>query len=133
MPVLATLVVTFLLALAALVALGPLDHDHPLLGRFFADTSQIAQQDARPVDPPAAPDAQKPTGANDEAAAELSPPPALGSDLPPAAASDTETLPAVESTAGSLPPPDSPGNSLRESCRCRTLDSHRSRRSDRDE
>ena len=51
MPVLATLVVTFLLALAALVALGPLDHDHPLLGRFFADTSQIAQQDARPEDP----------------------------------------------------------------------------------
>ena len=51
MPVLATLVVTFLLALAALVALGPLDHDHPLLGRFFADTSQIAQQDARSKDP----------------------------------------------------------------------------------
>ena len=45
LPVLGTLVVAFLLALAALVVMGPLDHDHPLLGRFFADAAQVAQGD----------------------------------------------------------------------------------------
>ncbi len=108
-PVLATLVVTFLLALAALVALGPLDHDHPLLGRFFADTSRIAQQqDAQREDSSPAPDAQERTGASDVAPAEPSQPPAAGSDLPLPAARDTEKLPAAESTTSSLPPPTLP-------------------------
>lgn len=36
LPVLGTMVVAFLLALVALIAIGPMDHTHPILGRFFA-------------------------------------------------------------------------------------------------
>ncbi len=39
LPVVGTLVVAFLLALVALIAMGPLDSDHPILGRFLADAS----------------------------------------------------------------------------------------------
>ncbi len=39
LPVVATLVVAFLLALVALIAMGPLDSHHPILGRFLADAS----------------------------------------------------------------------------------------------
>ena len=42
LPVAGTLVVVFLLALVALVAMGPLDSDHPILGRFLADASPNA-------------------------------------------------------------------------------------------
>lgn len=36
LPVLGTMAVAFLLALVALIAIGPMDHTHPILGRFFA-------------------------------------------------------------------------------------------------
>jgi len=48
LPIVGTLVVTFLLALVALIAIGPLDRRHPILGRFFAE---------KPADAPAAGDA----------------------------------------------------------------------------
>ena len=44
MPVLGTLVVAFLLALVALIAIGPLNHNHPILGRFFAEPSPAEDQ-----------------------------------------------------------------------------------------
>ena len=44
LPVIATLVVAFLLALVALIAMGPFNSDHPILGRFLADAS--SSQDA---------------------------------------------------------------------------------------
>lgn len=40
LPIVGTLVVTFLLALVALVAMGPLDATHPILGRILADASR---------------------------------------------------------------------------------------------
>ena len=42
-PIAATLVGAFILACVLLVALGPIDHEHPLLGSFFAKPSQTAQ------------------------------------------------------------------------------------------
>ncbi|MHB8953734.1 MAG: hypothetical protein ACYC4U_12260 [Pirellulaceae bacterium] len=87
LPVLGTVIVAFLLALAALVAIGPLDHDHPLLGRFFSDTSQIAQQQRLPGDDSASRDPRATTGdkARPGAAAEAGRPADSGTELPPVA------------------------------------------------
>lgn len=46
----ATLVVAFLLALVALIAMGPLDSSHPVLGRLLADSSGDVDSDAKPAD-----------------------------------------------------------------------------------
>ena len=43
LPVVGTLVVAFLLALVALIAIGPLDRNHPIVGRFFADATPATQ------------------------------------------------------------------------------------------
>jgi hypothetical protein len=44
LPVVGTLVVAFLLALVALIAIGPLDRDHPIVGRFFAEATSASPE-----------------------------------------------------------------------------------------
>ncbi len=50
MPIVATLVVAFLLALVALIAMGPLDSSHPVLGGLLPDAQQVAGAESSPGD-----------------------------------------------------------------------------------
>lgn len=113
-PIAATLVGAFLLACAALVALGPIDHEHPLLGSFFTKPAQTAQATPEPAataEPPAADDAPP---------AVVEPPPQTPEEpkLPanepapvaPAANAGTGMEPAAEPTE----PPPTPATTLPE-------------------
>ena len=130
-PIVGTLVVAFLLALVALVAIGPLDRNHPVLGRFFADvpSDQAAAANDNPAQPGAT--ALPPTagtiresatgrpGDGDEAASLASTEPATKSlpdqEVPGATglttADDAEAQKKALSAAGggTLPLPPAPG------------------------
>jgi hypothetical protein len=117
MPVLGTLVVAFLLALVALMASGPLNHQHPILGRFFADASPAGERNpARAATSPAEQSPQTSDNADVAVAADSSDQrgsstPKLTNNLassaqPPGSLGDRPA--AASSDAGSVPPPPAP-------------------------
>ena len=115
-PIAATLVGAFLLACVALVALGPIDHQHPLLGSFFAQPTQTAQVDA--TDSPAV-QSQPPEDAESaESERDVASPnePRRSTDEPPGIANGPEPEPGTERdrAAEPLEPPPTPETTLPE-------------------
>jgi hypothetical protein len=115
LPILGTLVVAFLLALVALIAIGPLNYRHPILGRFFPEPSSPEGRSggvpvaSAPVEP------ARPAAGGDRQADQPQPVPRTQTGDKIASASPSG--PAVDESAGAgkagpVAPPDEPTEAL---------------------
>lgn len=123
LPIAATLAVAFLLALVALVAMGPLDKNHPIVGGLFEDKAVASQDDATPPSdalrkntPKSDPSSDVDTGPDQQSGPPTGLPPADGTPTteqatdPRADSTDLVPprtgLPALPNTLDSTTPPD---------------------------
>jgi hypothetical protein len=106
LPIIGTLVVVFLLAVVALIAMGPLDSDHPVLGSFLADASSPADVDAEPTADRDGRGPQEPARKTADSKAAASPSSSTPSDTQPPVSDAVAKADTAAGTKDAVAPPE---------------------------